>query len=328
MGADRLPAYVPCSWSDERLSLRYRVPRIWTQKSSRLFGIYWSDRLGYGRLWPDPTDAELAAFYDVPEYKDYLAGKRKTSAPYRSALLSRLIVKIAYLADRGVNDPLPTIESLVQRDRFSVCDIGCGNGAFLRRLGTAGAVIAGLDPSPISLAALQSAGIEAHAGTAERLPESIKRRKFDVVIMFHSLEHCRDPSAAISSAKSLLAADGLLVLEVPNMECIGFQIYAQCWWHTDAGRRLHFFTQRSLELLIKEHGFAPIKREFQGFVAEFTPRWIDVMSKRWDSIFAGDSHKAKPWRPSLLRSAAYLPRAAISRSQLKYEVVRIYARPI
>jgi len=328
MESDRLPAYVPCSWSDERLSLRYEIPKIWTQKSSRRFGIYWSDKLDYGRLWPDPTDAELAAFYDVPEYKDYLAGKRRTSAPYRSAFLSRLIVKIAYLADRGVNDPLPTIKHLVQRDRFSACDIGCGSGAFLARLRAVGAVVAGVDPSPVSLAALRSTGIESHEGTAERLPSSIEGRKFDVVTMFHSLEHCRDPSAAVASAKSIMAPNGILVIEVPNMESIGFQTYAQCWWHTDAGRHLHFLTQRSVELLIRKQGLEPIKCEFQGFVAEFTPRWIDVMGQAWDSIFAGNSYTDKPWRPSLLRSAVYLPRAAVSRPQLKYEVVRVYARPI
>ncbi len=327
MEVDGLPQCVRCPWSDEPLLLRYQVPRIWTQKSSRLFGIYWSHNLAYGRLWPEPTDAELATFYDVPEYVAYLAGTRKTSTPSRSGLLSRAIVKIAYLADRGVNEPLPTIERLIQRDHFSACDIGCGSGAFLAGLRAVGAVVVGIDPSPISLAAVRLTGIECHEGTAERLPKSIKHRKFDVVTMFHSLEHCRDPSAAISNAKSLLEANGLLVLEVPNMECIGFQTYAQCWWHTDAGRHLHFFTQHSLEVLTRKYGLEPINCEFQGFVAEFTPRWIDAMRKAWDSIFAGGWHADRPWRPSLLRSAAYLPRAAVSAPRFKYEVVRIYARP-
>lgn len=319
-------ALVPCSWTDEQLSLRYPIPKIWTQKSSRPFGIYWSDRIGYGRLWPEPTPLELAAFYDVPAYRDYLAGKRNPVPPPRGTLLWRAVVKMAYLMDQGVNDPLHSICDLIETDGFSACDIGCGNGVFLARLRAIGSVVAGVDPSPISADALRAAEIEFSEGTAEQLPLAIACRKFDLVTMIHSLDHCRDPAAAIANAKSILAPSGVLVVEVPNMECIGFKTYAQCWWHTDAGRHMHFFSRRSLELLLSKVGLDPIRCEFQGFVAEFTPRWITFMADVWDQIFEGYLSGQRPPRPSLLKSVAYLPHGVFAAATSRYEVVRLYAR--
>ena len=142
-----LPAKAPCSWSDDLLLLKYALPKIWTQQSSRPFGIYWSDALSYGRLWPEPTEAELNSFYDTPDYSDYLASKsnKKTTNP-KPSLLSRMLVKIAWLSDHGVNDPLPTILSMTEKSP-EVCDLGCGSGTFLSRRRDRGATPTGVDPN-------------------------------------------------------------------------------------------------------------------------------------------------------------------------------------
>ena len=127
-----LPLDAPSSWGNERLRLRYKIPKIWTQAQSRSFGIYWSDNLEFGRLWPEPTDEELKLFYDIATYSEYLSGNE---VPLKrvSGLVARSAVKLAYLADNGIEDPFPSIASLAPNAR-SVCDVGCGSGNFLSRI--------------------------------------------------------------------------------------------------------------------------------------------------------------------------------------------------
>jgi hypothetical protein len=124
-----LPSTAPCSWSGETLHPRYAIPKIWTQEKSRPFGIYWSDKLAFGRLWPEPTDDELAAFYATSKYGDHLSGTAPKPGSAKATILSRAVVKIAWHADHGQNDPISTIMSL--RSPHTVCDLGCGSGAFL-----------------------------------------------------------------------------------------------------------------------------------------------------------------------------------------------------
>ncbi len=315
-----LPLNAPNSWGDERLRLRYKIPKIWTQAQSRSFGIYWSDSLGFGRLWPEPTDDELKSFYDISTYSEYLSGN---SLPQRraSGLVARSVVKIAYLADRGIEDPLPSIASLAREAR-TVCDVGCGGGNFLLRIATErGLRATGIDPSPVSREALRRKNIEFFAGTAEELPAATSGLKFDIVSMFQSLEHCRRPSLAIANVSTLLSDDGLLVIDVPNMECVGFDKYGPAWWHTDAGRHLQFFTRSSLSALLAEHGLTPVKWEFQGFVSQFTPAWIEDMANVWDHV----QTREVP-RPSLAASLSYLPQSLVAPSVKKYEIVRVFAK--
>src|SRR5579859_5096372 len=163
------PAYISCSWSQERLFPRFKP--IYVHKNPRAFAIYWSTTLGYGRLWPQPTLEELSSFYATETYNNYLSGAGENQAP-KLDLFSRLVLKIAYWADHGVDDPLPTIRLQMRADRFSCCDIGCGAGSFLAKARNYGPVC-GVDPSPVSLRSLAAQHIEGYTGTAEQLPEEL-----------------------------------------------------------------------------------------------------------------------------------------------------------
>jgi 2-polyprenyl-3-methyl-5-hydroxy-6-metoxy-1,4-benzoquinol methylase len=317
-----LPDLVPCSWSGEPLKLKYALPKIWSQMSSRPFGIYWSQTLSYGRLWPEPTEAELNSFYNIAGANEYLGGPKERTPP-KPNLLSRVIVKIAWVNDHGTVESTPTILSL-SKPHPEICDIGCGVGTFLSRMRDHGAIVTGVDPSSVSAEALRSKDIEFYSGVAESLPAALCDRRFDVVTMLHCLPCCRDPALAVSNALSLLKPDGFLVVEVSNMGCLGFLKYGPAWWHTDAGRNLHFFTKASLTTLLERVGATPIKWEYRGFVTQFTQGWIDTMDAVWESLFQGRSTSVP--RPSLLNSLSYLPRALVSNKSKKYEVIRVYAK--
>ena len=307
--------------NDFHFDLRFPLPKIWTQPGGRSFGIYWSDDIQHGVLHPEPSDAELSAYYDIPTYAEYLSGRgKRTEQP---SLLHRAMVKLAYHSDRSERDVLQTIRRLAV-DHPSVCDLGCGSGAFLDRMRSTGADVVGVDPSEVSEKAVRDRSIEFHRGTGEALPEAVKSRQFDVVTMFQSLEHCRNPQLALMNAASILRPGGVLCVDVPNMDCLGFRLYRQAWFHCDAGRHLQFFTPGSLRDACQRAGLNPIAAEFDGFTGQFTATWVRSMQECWDSLFANDTAGAPP-RPSAVKSAAYLLAAVAAPRRLKYDVVRIYA---
>lgn len=321
LGTAALPPTAPCDWSGEAIPLRYALPRIWTQKQGRPFGIYWSAKTGYGRLWPQPTDDEWSSFYNTEWYDDYMRGKRSGGGDATRTLLERIAVKIAWLADRSAGDPAATILEL--RPQPALCDLGCGSGAFLGRVKANARRVVGVDPSKVSGGTVASLGIEFHLGTAEALPPSLAVQKFDVVTMFQSLEHCRDPFRALANAASILEKDGLIVVDVPNHDCLGFEVYGPAWYHTDAGRHLHFFTARSLAQLLADSGFTPIRTEYHSFVRQFTPEWLVSMQMVWDSLFRETDGGGK--RPTRTGSLQHLARAIFSGPERKYDLFRIYA---
>jgi SAM-dependent methyltransferase len=79
----------------------------------------------------------------------------------------------------------------------------------------------------------------------------IRENHFDIVFMFHTLEHFNDPGLALRRVKELLSSDGKLVIEVPNFA------YEACHrpHYTIFHMHISLFTPTSLLQLLARHGF-------------------------------------------------------------------------
>ncbi len=83
---------------------------------------------------------------------------------------------------------------------------------------------------------------------------SFPPNRFDVVTMYHSLEHVEDPLAILVRLRSWMVENGVLLVEVPNVE-------ATC---LSPGHRFHFahfynFSRSTLEALGRKAGFQPVR---------------------------------------------------------------------
>jgi len=76
----------------------------------------------------------------------------------------------------------------------------------------------------------------------------------DVLLCFHALEHDDDPSAFLDRLLALLAPEGALVIEVPNVSCAWAKIFGKHWdnWYLPF-HRIHF-SRRSLRGLLERRG--------------------------------------------------------------------------
>lgn len=230
-------------------------PKVTTE-----FQVVWCDACQFGRIAGDFSPEQIAEFYPTT----YYTHSSTTPDPGPWSFAEKVLVHLAWCTDRGVNFGPSEVTGT------SVCDIGCGNGYNLRQLSAAGFTKrVGIEPDEAARLQAKDAGV-IFPGTAEDLPIT---GKFDVVLMSHSLEHCSDPIKAVSNARSLMADDGTLVIEVPNNAALGFRWFKGRWLWTDVPRHLSFFTEHSLRALFSKLDLELTKTIYLGYCRQLDPRW-------------------------------------------------------
>jgi SAM-dependent methyltransferase len=133
-----------------------------------------------------------------------------------------------------------------------VLDVGCGSGFFLSELRPAYAV--GLDASTRAAAlAWRRHRIPSLAADLARAPFS--DGSFDLITMFHVLEHLSDPPAYVRAARRLLASGGKLVVQTPNFDSWQCRVCGPRWIGLDAPRHLFDFRLADLRRLLEAGGF-------------------------------------------------------------------------
>jgi SAM-dependent methyltransferase len=135
-------------------------------------------------------------------------------------------------------------------------DVGCGAGVSLDHAKRYGWDTYGLE---ISEAAVEAAQRRGHTVVLGRLAQaSFDPESFDVVRLWHVLEHLPDPREALVTIHRLLRPGGRLWLEVPNMRSAAAWIFRSRWFNLDAPRHLYAFSPGTLLALLRESGFQPV----------------------------------------------------------------------
>ncbi len=194
---------------------------------------------GLYRNDPLPTSEELRRYHEV-EYRESYKGIRDPKARnvYRSARLARHRLQ-------QIGGRLP--------DGARILDVGSGSGEWLAALQQAGHRVSGVEPDPYyGEYARRQYGVEVE--TAGILDLQRPENSFDVITLFHVLEHLPDPLAALLKFRGWLRPGGLLIIEVPNTNCR----------HQNPAGRFHpahviGFTSESLDYAARESGWERIE---------------------------------------------------------------------
>jgi 2-polyprenyl-3-methyl-5-hydroxy-6-metoxy-1,4-benzoquinol methylase len=198
------------------------------------FAIFECTRCQAGRTWPPVPESELGAWY-APSYY----GTRNVRFNRFFEWLTR------WFRHRRAR----TIRSLVQRGRF--LDVGCGRGLTLSYLRSYGFQVQGLELSDVAARhAREVLGLDVR--TDDFMKFEAPAGSYEAIIFWHSLEHFADPRAALARASQLLAANGLLVVAVPNDTSLQSRATGREWFHLDVPRHyVHFSTAALRESLEK-----------------------------------------------------------------------------
>jgi predicted SAM-dependent methyltransferase len=90
---------------------------------------------------------------------------------------------------------------------------------------------------------------------------TIKENSFDIITMWHSLEHIAALDEVMEAAKKSLKKDGKLLIAVPNINSYDYLIYKEYWAALDVPRHLYHFTQESIGNLMKRNRLKVVKIE-------------------------------------------------------------------
>lgn len=132
----------------------------------------------------------------------------------------------------------------------SLLDYGCGTGEFLNTCKNGGWDCYGVEPSEQARnLALQTTG-----ATILNKYEDLGNQKFDIITLWHVLEHVHDLDNLILKLKDSLTKSSTLLIAVPNHKSPDAQVYQEHWAGYDVPRHLWHFSKETMTLLLNKHG--------------------------------------------------------------------------
>jgi SAM-dependent methyltransferase len=150
------------------------------------------------------------------------------------------------------------ISGFISSPGSTLLDIGCGTGhfvAFMKRYGWNASGIERDSDARNYAARINRIKVEGNE-SMNYLPPS----HYDVITLWHVLEHFHDPDAAIRQVSGALKSDGIIVAALPNHYSYDAQHYGKGWAAWDVPRHLWHFNPDSLSLFAENHNLMIIKK--------------------------------------------------------------------
>lgn len=149
-------------------------------------------------------------------------------------------------------------------------DYGAGAGGFARFMAGRGFDTVGLEPYSLGTT-LEEPRLRLVRAPLAQVKDSLG--KFDVITMWHVLEHLERPVPLLQELRSMLAPGGALVVSVPNFSSWQSEVFKGGWFHLDPPRHLLQFEPDTLEDCLRRGGFSVTRQA--PFLPEYgTSGWI------------------------------------------------------
>ena len=157
------------------------------------------------------------------------------------------------------------VNRLANKTSGTLLDIGAGTGAFVHTMQTGGWQVTGLEPD--ATAAKQALlKYDIQLQPADTI-YTLGSQAFDVITMWHVLEHVHDLHGYFKRFGELLQPTGVLVIAVPNYTSTDANFYKENWAALDTPRHLYHFSPTSMELLANTHGLKLVAKKAMWFDA-------------------------------------------------------------
>jgi len=192
---------------------------------------------GLGRFDPMLTDAEIGELYT----EDYYGRPGTKFRPIVERLVRAVAARHISFLSRG----------LTRGAR--ILDVGCGRGVLFGPLADAGFEVYGVE---VNEDAVRGCDPRAKIRIAPRLSEAkFEEGLFDLVVIWHVLEHLPAPDETITECRRILKPGGRLIVAVPNFSSAQARWSGPHWFHLDPPRHLYHFPYAALCRLVENQGF-------------------------------------------------------------------------
>lgn len=209
-------------------------------RDSKKFQVIKCLKCNHVQLFPIPSNEEEKKFYDKELQNESIKKKFTISELRRNSAID-------------VERRVKMIKKLAKKSH-KILEIGSGDGFFLEKMFNQGYKIVGLE---ISKQRRERSKKITKAKTINNdLSLTVtKIGKFDVIVLFHVLEHIHNPKEFLKKISKLLNPKGKIVIEVPNFN--DFQISINESYKNWQFQRahIHYFTPKILKKIFRELGY-------------------------------------------------------------------------
>ncbi|NAS10997.1 class I SAM-dependent methyltransferase [Poritiphilus flavus] len=207
-----------------------------------------------------PVPEDIDRYYEAEDYISH--------SDSRETLVDRIyqIVK-----KHNLRRKVRLLDSLLTEPK-SLLDYGAGTGDFLLLAREASWKVSGIEPNARARENARQKGMDLRANLNE-----ISSGSFDVITLWHVLEHLPDLQKAISAIKELLRDDGYLVVAVPNFKAWDARRYKEFWAAYDVPRHLWHFSRDGIEQLFSQQGM----KLHQTKPMYFDAFYVSLLSERY-----------------------------------------------
>lgn len=210
--------------------------------SNESFDLLLDEELQLLKTHPQPSLDQLPKYYESDDYISHTDGKRS------------LFEKVYHFIKRkAIRDKVNLITKL-QPQKGMLLDIGAGTGDFLQEAKNKNWNCIGIEPSEKAKSIAIHKGVSFAADLA-----SLENHSFDVITMWHVLEHVPDLEKQIKELKRLLKPNGTILIAVPNYKSFDAQHYGKFWAAYDVPRHLWHFSKTAIEKLFASENMTIVK---------------------------------------------------------------------
>ena len=220
--------------------------------SQETFDLLYDSALDMLVTNPPPSLDVLDKYYDSPDYLSHTDGNK--------SLFEKLYQAVKNIA---LKNKLNLVNSLSE-NKGKILDIGAGTGDFLAFVKQNGWQTIGSEPSQKAREIAIKKGVDFVNETFE-----LDNQSFDVITMWHVLEHVPDLEKQIQELKRLLKPNGTLIVAVPNFKSFDASHYKEYWAAYDVPIHFWHFSKKAIKKLFEKENL----------------KLIDVLPMKFDAFY-------------------------------------------
>ncbi len=218
---------------------------------------------------PKPKIEELGKYYESEEYISHTDAKRS------------LMDKVYQLVKNYTIKQKVVLINSLKTEQKTILDIGCGTGDFLAACKNNAWQITGVEPNK-KAREIAYKKFDIDKKKSILLNEDLEQvlssnKKFDVISMWHVLEHVPNLETYISKLKKLLKPGGTIIIAVPNFKSFDASYYGKYWAAYDVPRHLWHFSKKSIQRLFKKQNLEVVET----LPMKFDSYYVSLLSEKY-----------------------------------------------
>ena len=233
--------------------------------SGEFFKFKENQTYGFLETFPQPSEDKLSEYYETEDYISHTDSKRN--------LFEKVYHSIRQIS---LKRKLKLINSF-KSEHKTLLDFGCGTGDFLNTAQNNNWIVSGIEPNEEARNIANQKTDNTVFNTSQLT--GFKKYSFDVITLWHVLEHIPNLEQQITLLKSLLKKNGVLIIAVPNHKSYDANHYKQFWAAFDVPRHLWHFNQESISKLFSSINMKVVKTK----PMVFDSYYVSLLSEKYKS---------------------------------------------